>query len=123
MEDALANDNDPAGDPPERNLSEDSDAWLDVSPDELDGIMQAASGGAPGVPQDGNAELGEEHAKVLSDLAERVNGFVEGKGDLDGARFEEWVERMLIHGVPGAKLMHGDASQRAIRRRHGRRLR
>jgi hypothetical protein len=78
-------------------ISEDSDSWLEVDPDELDGMLQAASAGSRTKPDEGDtemtaqdgAELGDEHAKVLSDLANKVNSFVEGQGDLEGARFEE----------------------------------
>ncbi len=74
------------------DLQEDSDSWLVVDPDELDGMLQAASGGIPRTTSTDGAEhgeLGDEHVKVLSDLAGKINSFVEGKGDLEGARFEE----------------------------------
>jgi hypothetical protein len=75
------------------DLEEDSDSWLVVDPDELDGMLQAASGGLPRATTSKadteEGELGDEHAQVLSDLASKINNFVEGKGDLEGARFEE----------------------------------
>ena len=78
-------------------ISEDSDSWLEVDPDELDGMLQAASAGSRMKQDEGDtemtaaegAEFGDEHARVLRDLANKVNNFVEGQGDLDGARFEE----------------------------------
>jgi hypothetical protein len=76
---------------------EDSEAWLEVSPDELDGMMKKASGrdasGAPaggkGKGREEQAEPTEEHGKALHDLAQKVQTFVGGEGDLMGARFEE----------------------------------
>lgn len=35
------------------------------------------------------AEPGEEHGRSLQDLAKKVESFVGGEGDLQGARFEE----------------------------------
>lgn len=60
-------------------------------------MLQAASAGSRMKKDDvdtemtaaESAEFGDEHAKVLRDLANKVNSFVEGQGDLDGARFEE----------------------------------
>jgi hypothetical protein len=76
---------------------EDSDSWLEVSPDELDGLMMKVSGQAPksDAEQAGDqhrqrqAELGEEHGKALGDLAKKVQEFVGGEGDIQGARFAE----------------------------------
>ncbi len=36
-------------------------------------------------------ELGEEHGQALQDLAQKVERFVGGQGDIEGARFEEWA--------------------------------
>jgi hypothetical protein len=77
--------------------TEDSDSWLEVSPDELDGLMMKVSGQAPksNAEQAGDhqgqrqAELGEEHGKALGDLAKKVQEFVGGEGDIQGARFAE----------------------------------
>lgn len=75
------------------NDKEDSEAWLEVSPDELDGMMMRASGqdaekGAKAGAK-GQAEPTEEHGQALQDLAKKVQTFVGGEGDLQGARFEE----------------------------------
>jgi hypothetical protein len=72
---------------------EDSDSWLEVSPDELDGMMMRASGQAQG-QQNKNGDpsqldIGDEHGKALGHLAKKVEEFVGGQGDLQGARFEE----------------------------------
>ncbi|KAK6905382.1 hypothetical protein I203_106209 [Kwoniella mangroviensis CBS 8507] len=73
------------------SYEEDSESWLEVSPDELDGMMMRASGrtAKPGENTDGKAELGEEHGQALQDLAKKVEDFVGGQGDLTGARFED----------------------------------
>jgi hypothetical protein len=72
---------------------EDSASWLEVSPDELDGMMMRASGRKPGESNpkgDGQKiEIGEEHGQALGDLAKKVEAFVGGEGDLEGARFQE----------------------------------
>lgn len=67
---------------------EDSDSWLEVSPDELDGMMQRASG-ATGAVTEQKVELGDEHGQALGDLAKQVEEFVGGQGDIEGARFVE----------------------------------
>ena len=77
-----------------RSALEDSDAWLLVAPDELDGMMMRASGrdaSAVSGEEGGNkpAELGEEHGQALQDLAKKVEQFVGGQGDVEGARFAE----------------------------------
>ncbi|WWD22408.1 hypothetical protein CI109_106899 [Kwoniella shandongensis] len=71
------------------SAEEDSESWLEVSPDELDGMMMRASGRAPAETQttDGKVELGEEHGQALQDLAKKVEEFVGGQGDIEGARF------------------------------------
>ncbi|WWC85946.1 uncharacterized protein L201_000816 [Kwoniella dendrophila CBS 6074] len=71
---------------------EDSESWLEVSPDELDGMMMRASGrsGPSVIPgENEKAELSEEHGQALQDLAKKVESFVGGQGDLTGARFED----------------------------------
>jgi hypothetical protein len=69
---------------------EDSDSWLEVSPDELDGMMMKASGKEQRTerPVD-KVDLGDEHGQALQDLAAKVQQFVGGQGDVEGARFEE----------------------------------
>lgn len=66
--------------------TEDSEAWLEVSPDELDGLLSRS-----GAPRHGEGEDAEAQAQAegLSVLAKKVGQFVDGKGDLEGARFEE----------------------------------
>ena len=45
-------------------------------------------------------KLASEQAKKLKDLATKVENFVEGEGDLEGARFEEQVIYPLSALVP-----------------------
>lgn len=80
------------------NQPEDSDSWLEVSPDELDGMMMRASGQTATTAngestakdaEKAQAEPGDEHGKALADLAKKVETFVGGQGDLQGARFAE----------------------------------
>ena len=73
---------------PQLVAAEDSDSWLEVSPDELDGMMMRASGRETGDTAR-KVELGEEHGQALQDLAKKVEQFVGGEGDIQGARFEE----------------------------------
>ncbi|KIR43811.1 hypothetical protein I307_00147 [Cryptococcus deuterogattii 99/473] len=76
------------------NAPEDNDDWLQISPDELDSMMLHASGQAKrsnkqdeGQGKKEDVELTEEDGKALGDLAKKVQEFVGGQGDLQGARF------------------------------------
>ena len=76
--------------------TEDSDSWLEVSPDDLDAILLKASGteNQPDTsPKNAAAEAasadGMEAEHPLKELAQKVQAFVGGQGDLQGARFEE----------------------------------
>ncbi|WVQ62522.1 uncharacterized protein L199_000664 [Kwoniella botswanensis] len=86
-----ASDLDPGALKADPSYQEDSESWLEVSPDELDGMMMRASGrtAIPDGSTDGKAELGEEHGQALQDLAKKVEDFVGGQGDVTGARFED----------------------------------
>jgi hypothetical protein len=70
---------------------EDSESWLEVSPDELDGMMQRASGQTLGAESDEKVQLANEDGKALGDLAKKVEEFIGGQGDIEGARFIECV--------------------------------
>jgi hypothetical protein len=76
-------------------FQEDSEAWLEVSPDELDGMLSQAEAGQEAkvsrstVGIDGEDAEANEQAKVLGDLAKKVNSFVEAKGGMTGATFDE----------------------------------
>ncbi|BEI84682.1 hypothetical protein CcaverHIS002_0500830 [Cutaneotrichosporon cavernicola] len=65
---------------------EDSEAWLEVDPAELDAMLNRAAGRqAPS----GDMEIGEEHGRALKNLAGQLEAFVGGEGDLEGARFAD----------------------------------
>ena len=83
---------------------EDSDEWLNVSADDFDMMLQQMSSrpsqtGARGatVSEQPDADmladdadsLAQTQASRLQDLAKKVEQFVEGEGDLQGARFAE----------------------------------
>lgn len=60
-----------------------------VDPAEIDAMLRKGAGHKPAAPADGKPELGEEDGKALQDLAAKVQEFIGGQGDLDGARFAE----------------------------------
>jgi hypothetical protein len=73
---------------------EDSDSWLEVSPDDVDAMLAARTGRSAGEASgsagiDPEVAKGDERGQALSDLAKKVETFVGGKGDVDGARFAE----------------------------------
>lgn len=55
-------------------------------------MLAARSGTSTGGTQkdaSGETQEGDERGQALSDLARKVEDFVGGKGDMDGARFAE----------------------------------
>jgi hypothetical protein len=84
---------------------EDSDDWLTLDGQEFDKSLEASLAGATGNAKESDAmdvdplnktesledRLASEQAKKLKDLATKVEIFVEGEGDMEGARFEERV--------------------------------
>lgn len=64
---------------------EDSDAWLEVDPHELDALMARVAGGS----DQNQVSVGEEDGKALAALADKMQAFFGGEGDLGGARFAE----------------------------------
>ncbi|TFK57504.1 SGT1-domain-containing protein [Heliocybe sulcata] len=74
---------------------EDSDGWLDVDAKDLEDILEKAEKGREDVMDVDRGEEGEEEAeaarqaKRLEELAMKVGEFVEGEGDLGGARFAD----------------------------------
>lgn len=68
---------------------EDSDKWLEISPDELDTLMTRASGAQAAASGESAPKLDDEQGKALADLASKVQQFVGGQGDMTGARFAE----------------------------------
>jgi hypothetical protein len=74
------------------SYKEDDDSWLEVSPDDVDALLAERSG-RPSTRSDGaqveEVEEGDERGQALSELAKKVESFVGGKGDVDGATFAE----------------------------------
>jgi hypothetical protein len=76
------------------SYKEDSDSWLEVSPEDVDAMLAARTGRSSGQAADDTGidpevAEGDERGQALSDLAKKVESFVGGKGDVDGARFAE----------------------------------
>ena len=58
-----------------------------MSPNDLDGMLAGIGGPASG--KETKVEVGDEDGKALGDLAKKVQDFVGGQGDEQGARFAE----------------------------------
>ena len=92
---------------------EDIDDWLTIDAQEFDQGLETALAGARGnekhsnamdvdLPSEGGSPedmLASEQAKRLKDLATKVEIFVEGEGDLEGARFEERVPSFVCSSL------------------------
>ncbi|EPQ60986.1 SGT1-domain-containing protein [Gloeophyllum trabeum ATCC 11539] len=89
--------------------SEDSDDWLNIDAASFDDMLQNVAGGdskpdqsqgdAMQIDQTESGELEEERiarkqAEKLEQLAKKVGEFVEGQGDLSGARFAEYDQEL-----------------------------
>lgn len=83
---------------------EDDDSWLDLDADNFEAMLQQKMAESKGKAKDdpnsmevdGSAEsaedrLASEQTSRLKELAEQVGQFVEGEGDLEGAKFSEYV--------------------------------
>lgn len=79
---------------------EDDDSWLNIDVEEFEGKLERAMGQANKAAQDDTMNvdspdapeedrMASEQAVRLKDLASKVEKFVEGEGDIEGARFEE----------------------------------
>lgn len=79
---------------------EDPDDWLNVDASGFDEMLEKTMGGSKGkgkatdamdvdVPEDDEDRVAKAQAERLRDLAKKVEQFVEGEGDLEGARFAE----------------------------------
>ena len=80
---------------------EDSEDWLTIDADNFDKMLEETLGKKKSkIQPDTSAvntestesaedELVSEQAKQFVDLANKVESFVEGEGDMEGARFEE----------------------------------
>ena len=75
---------------------EEPDNWLDVDAENFDGMLQnMVSGQSDGISamdvDQKEEQLAQDQASKLKSLAQKVEEFVEGEGDLEGALFEEYV--------------------------------
>ncbi|KAF9452554.1 SGT1-domain-containing protein [Macrolepiota fuliginosa MF-IS2] len=79
---------------------EDDDSWLNIDMEEFEEKLEKTMGQAAKVAQEdamevdppGSSEedrMASEQAARLKDLASKVEKFVEGEGDIEGARFED----------------------------------
>ncbi|RXW14539.1 hypothetical protein EST38_g11315 [Candolleomyces aberdarensis] len=86
--------------PPQEALVEDSDAWLNIDEADFDSMLARSQGKAQKSKQGGKGEqmdvdnqteddLATFQAGQLKDLASKVEDFIEGEGDIEGARFED----------------------------------
>ncbi|KAF6766232.1 SGT1 protein-domain-containing protein [Ephemerocybe angulata] len=89
--------------PPQDDLVEDDDSWLNIDEADFESMMEKA--GASKEPKRKDAgermnvdnapdtamedEMASRQADRLKDLASKVEEFVEGEGDIEGARFED----------------------------------
>ena len=79
--------------------AEDSDSWLDIDTTTLDTMLEQTvkvkqpppSEAMPVDPPDEKTEddVTRQQTAKLQEMARKVEAFVEGKGDLEGARFDE----------------------------------
>lgn len=85
---------------------EEEDNWLNIDAQDFDDMLERTMGSsktnvhglsnAMEIDGEGNENteedrLANEQASRLQDLAQKVESFVERKGDVDGAKFEEYV--------------------------------
>jgi SGT1 protein len=84
---------------------EDSDDWLNIDAQDFENVLEKTMG-AGNQSHAMNVDMAEgretledrtakEQATRLQKLAEKVEEFVEGEGDLDGARFEEYANGLF----------------------------
>ena len=98
-----------ADDPAPSQDAEDADDWLMVSAEDFDSVLKGKMrlNEVPDTshemdldhsPHSGNEEDGISKAQVtkLRDLANKVDAFVSGEGDVEGAMFEEYVSASFL---------------------------
>jgi hypothetical protein len=80
---------------------EDSDGWQNIDAGDFDDMLEKTMGTFKNKPQDvmevdkpearetEEDRIAKERASRLQDLAQKVEDFVEGEGDAEGAKFEE----------------------------------
>jgi len=80
---------------------EDSDAWLNIDASDFDAMLEKNLSQAPSKPDEASGteedRVEKEQVSRLHNLAMKVEEFVEGQGDIEGARFhdEEFSEGEL----------------------------
>lgn len=92
---------------PSFSSTEESDDWLNVNAEDFDTMLEQKLGKSKGSgpPAETNSDVmdvdtddvvkaeedrqAKEQATRLNDLAKKVETFLEGKGDVEGAKFEE----------------------------------
>lgn len=72
------------------SLQEDSDSWLDLDEEQLEALL-AAKSGQQGNAQDQDMDDAQASAQAerMTSVVGKLQSFLQGKGDLDGALFEE----------------------------------
>ncbi|CAE6530309.1 unnamed protein product [Rhizoctonia solani] len=79
-----------SGNPLSSPDEEDSLEWLQIDENTLDGMLkQKFNRKGAGQSGDDDDMHAQEQATKLQELAKKVEGFVEGRGELEGARFED----------------------------------
>jgi hypothetical protein len=80
---------------------EDPDDWLNIDAGDFDHMLEKTMGSSKNKVQDAmdvdkptvveteEDRVAKEQASKLQDLARKVENFVEGEGDVEGAKFEE----------------------------------
>lgn len=81
---------------------EDNDEWLTIDAQDFDDLLQKSSKSQKSdvmdvdksgeTPED---KMASDQASRLKDLASKVEEFVEGEGDMEGAKFEEFVAALV----------------------------
>ncbi|KAG9124570.1 hypothetical protein FRC07_011088 [Ceratobasidium sp. 392] len=77
---------------PPATLHDDPAEWLNVDESTFDSMLEQRFNRNSTTQQsdlDAEDKLAQEQATRLQELAKKVEGFVEGKGDLEGARFDD----------------------------------
>lgn len=81
-----------------REVYEDSDEWLNIDAKDFENMLETTMGSSkqqhamdvdPADAESAEDRLASDQASRLQNLATKVESFVEGEGDLQGARFEE----------------------------------
>jgi beta-lactamase class A len=88
----------------ETGAEEDSDDWLNVDAEDFEDVLAQRMGISKDAPpenahtnaqargQDASEDrVAHEQASRLRNLAQKVEEFVEGEGDMEGAMFKEFV--------------------------------